>query len=139
MLNKRSATLSSLILFVGIILLTHMSACLLVNSSEIGHQFSHNLTPSQQTTAAQKKEPATYSFYLDYITQYGKQYLNVIPAEVEDINFSSLTLTSTLFFLLFLCAGLPSYKAQKYRTPKKILEFTSLLISWIKPIKGTPS
>ncbi|MDX1279605.1 hypothetical protein [Shewanella colwelliana] len=139
MLKKSSATLSSFILFVGIILLTHMSACFLVNSSEIGHQFSHGSTPSQQTTAAKKKEAVTHSLYLDYIEQYGKQHLNVIPAEVEDINFSSLTLTSTLFFLLFLCAGLPSYKSQKYKTPKNILEFTSLLISWIKPIKGTPS
>ncbi|MEZ9595185.1 hypothetical protein AB4298_11120 [Shewanella sp. 10N.261.52.F9] len=74
-----------------------------------------------------------------YVAECDPSYLNSFAITVEDINFNSITLSATLFVLLFLSAGLPSYAILRYKTPKSILELKSFLLSWIKPVKGTPS
>ncbi|MCL1147919.1 hypothetical protein L2747_18075 [Shewanella marinintestina] len=74
-----------------------------------------------------------------FVAECDPSYLNSFAITVEDINFNSITLSATLFVLLFLSAGLPSYAILRYKTPKSILELKSFLLSWIKPVKGTPS
>ncbi|MCG9745255.1 hypothetical protein [Shewanella sp. Isolate8] len=82
---------------------------------------------------------ALIALYWQCACQQPHKVFMQLNGETHESESSNVTQTAVIFCLLFLSAGLPCYGQRKYRTPKSILESISLLMSWIKPIKGTPS
>lgn len=57
--------------------------------------------------------------------------------EAEDSLCKTINIGMVVFCLLFIAASLPSYGLSKYCSLKSIVESSSVVISWVKPIKGT--
>lgn len=140
MLKQAALKLTSLVILGCIVMLAHITSCL----------FESTLTQQELAVTHQDRQLFANNIQLKdslinralcerFVAECDPSYLNSFAITVEDINFNSITLSATLFVLLFLSAGLPSYAILRYKTPKSILELKSFLLSWIKPVKGTPS
>ncbi|MXR70121.1 hypothetical protein GNT65_15760 [Shewanella sp. JBTF-M18] len=144
MLKQGTVTLSSLTLLFGLLLLTHLSNGLMTQQAAIStSQTLRCGVINGESLATKEVAPArlnsTLSSHWRCVYQHPMQTLPQLSGETHESQGNSINLTAVIFCLLFLSAGLPRYRLRKYRTPKSIIECSSLLMSWIKPIKGTPS
>ncbi|CAM4059731.1 hypothetical protein SHAQ108633_10970 [Shewanella aquimarina] len=144
MLKQGTVTLSSLTLLLGLLVLCHLSASLMADEQSIssgktlicGTIQGENLATKEVAPSGQT---ALISLHRQCNYQQPDNSIFQLKGEIHESQNSNVTQTVVIFCLLFLSAGLPCYGQRKYRTPKSILESSSLLMSWIKPIKGMPS
>ncbi|ABO25026.1 hypothetical protein SHLO109777_07655 [Shewanella loihica] len=144
MLKQGSVTLSSLSLLLGLLVLTQLSGGLMAKQQASSTSQSLSCSAIQGDRLATKEvAPARQNAGLSSCWHHTYQQLfpsmPPLSGETHESQGNGMTLTVVIFCLLFLSAGLPGYGQTKYRTPKSIIECSSLLMSWIKPIKGTPS
>jgi hypothetical protein len=58
---------------------------------------------------------------------------------IQDIDLNTLSIEAAFYCLLLLFSSYLIVKKSKFKTPKIIINMISIVLSWIKPIKGCPT